>query len=41
MRLIHYMIASLKQFPVLARRKNARLLEGTEGLSRAHAPALG
>ena len=32
LRLIHYMIASLKQFPVLARKKNARLLKGTEGL---------
>ena len=32
MRLIHYMIASLKQFPVLARKKNARLLESTDGL---------
>jgi len=32
MRLIHYMIASLKQFPVLARKKNARLLQGTAGL---------
>ncbi len=41
MRLIHYMIASLKQFPVLARKKNGRLLKGTEGLAGARAHALG
>ena len=41
MRLIHYMIASLKQFPLLARRKNARLLKGTEGLAGVRAAAHG
>ncbi|MDE2448895.1 MAG: SapC family protein [Gammaproteobacteria bacterium] len=41
MRLIHYMIASLKQFPVLARRKNARLLKSTEGLAGVRAAAHG
>jgi len=35
MRLIHYMIASLKQVPVMARKKNSRLLKGTEGLASA------
>ena len=35
MRLIHYMIASLKQVPVMARKRNARLLKGTEGLASA------
>jgi hypothetical protein len=34
MHLIYLMIASLKQVPVLARRKNGRLLKGTEGLSQ-------
>jgi hypothetical protein len=33
LRLIHLMIASLKQFPVLARKKNGRLLEATRGLA--------
>jgi hypothetical protein len=33
LRLIHVMIASLKQFPVLARKKNGRLLEATRGLA--------
>jgi len=33
MRLIHYMLASLKQFAVLAARKNGRLLAGTERLA--------
>jgi hypothetical protein len=37
MRLIHYMIGSMKQFPVLARKKNARLLQQTEGLAGAQA----
>ena len=41
MRLIHYMIASLKQFQVLARKKNARLLKSTEGLTGARAAAHG
>ncbi|MGH8259164.1 MAG: SapC family protein [Steroidobacteraceae bacterium] len=39
--LIHLMIASLKQIPVLARRKNARLLRATEGLGSSGAAALG
>jgi hypothetical protein len=33
LRLIHLMIASLKQFPVLARKKNGRLLDATRGLA--------
>ena len=41
MRLIHYMIASTKQFPVLARKKNARLLEKTEGLAGVRTQAHG
>ncbi|HEX4268473.1 MAG TPA: SapC family protein [Steroidobacteraceae bacterium] len=41
MRLIHYMIGSLKQFPVLARKKNGRLLKGTEGLAGVRAQAHG
>lgn len=41
MRLIHYMIASLKQVPVLARKKNSLLLRGTEGLAGARTAALG
>jgi hypothetical protein len=41
MRLIHYMIASLKQFPVLARRKNARLLTSTESLAGVRTAAHG
>jgi hypothetical protein len=32
LQLIHLMIASLKQVPVLARRKNLKLIEATEGL---------
>lgn len=35
LRLMHLMIASLKQFPVLARKKNGRLLEATRGLAGA------
>ena len=34
LRLIDFMIASLKQLPVLASRKSARLLRGTEALAR-------
>ena len=34
LRLIDFMIASLKQLPVLTSRKNARLLRGTETLAR-------
>ena len=41
MRLIHLMIASLKQIPLLARQKNARLLEATSGLAGARAPVFG
>jgi hypothetical protein len=41
MRLIHLMIASLKQVPVLARKKNARLLTATEGLAGARASVPG
>ncbi len=33
LRLIHLMIASLRQFPILARKKNGRILEATEGLA--------
>ena len=33
LRLIHLMIASLKQIPVLARRKNGRILKATENLA--------
>lgn len=41
MRLIHFMIASLKQIPVLARKKNGRLLKATESLAGARGSALG
>jgi hypothetical protein len=41
MRLIHYMLASQKQVPVLARKKNSRLLKATEGLAGARASATG
>lgn len=41
LRLIHLMIASLKQVPVLARKKNTRLLLPTQGLAGARLPALG
>lgn len=37
LRLIHFMIASLKQFPILARKKNSRILKATEGLAGARA----
>jgi hypothetical protein len=33
LRLMHLMIASLKQFPVLARKKNGRMLRATESLA--------
>ena len=39
--LIHLMVASLKQIPVMARKKNTRLLRATEGLAGVRAPALG
>ncbi len=35
LRLMHLMIASLKQFPALARKKNGRLLEATRALAGA------
>lgn len=41
MRLCHYMIASLKQFPVLARKKNGRILESTEDLAVVRASTHG
>jgi len=41
LRLIYLMIASLKQFPILARKKNNRILRATEGLAGARAPAVG
>jgi len=39
LRLIDFMIASLKQFPILARKKNGRILQATEGLAGVRAPA--
>jgi SapC len=41
MRLIHYMIGSLKQIPVLARKKNGRILKATENLAGVRTAALG
>jgi SapC len=41
LRLCHYMIASLKQFPPLARKKNGRILQATESLAGVQAAALG
>ena len=41
LRLIDYMIASLKQFPVLARKKNGRILTSIQGLAGVRAPAAG
>jgi SapC len=38
--LIHLMIASLKQLPLLARRKNSRLLAGTENIAGLRAPTM-
>jgi len=40
LRLMHLMIASLKQFPVLARKKNGRILRATEGLAGVRAAAV-
>lgn len=40
LRLIYVMIASLKQFPILARRKNNRILKSTESLASARASAV-
>ncbi|MDB6107647.1 MAG: hypothetical protein JWO52_7646 [Gammaproteobacteria bacterium] len=41
LRLIHLMLDSVKQIPVLARKRNSRLLQATESLAGARAPALG
>jgi hypothetical protein len=41
MRLIHYMIGSLKQIPVLAKKKNGRILKATESLAGVRTTALG
>lgn len=41
LRLCHYMISSLKQVPVMARKRNARLLASTEGLAGVQARARG
>ena len=41
LRLIDYMIASLKQIPVLARKKNSLFLQETESLAGARAPLPG
>jgi len=41
LRLIHHMIASLKQIPVMARKRNSRLLASTESLAGARIPTLG
>jgi len=41
LRLMHLMIASLKQFPVLARKKNGRILKATEGLAGVRTPLAG
>jgi hypothetical protein len=37
LRLMHLMIASLKQFPILARKKNGRILQATESLAGVRA----
>jgi SapC len=37
--LVHLMIASLKQLPLMARRKNSRLLEGTSDIGGLRLPA--
>jgi SapC len=41
LRLCHYMITSLKQFPVLARKRNGRVLQATESLAGVRTAALG
>ncbi|HUK03329.1 MAG TPA: SapC family protein [Steroidobacteraceae bacterium] len=41
LRLIYLMIASLKQFPILARKKNGRILKATESLAGVGAPLAG
>jgi len=40
LRLIYLVIASLKQFPVLARKKNTRILKATESLAGVRASAV-
>jgi len=40
LRLIYLMIASLKQFPILARKKNNRILKATESLAGVRASAV-
>jgi hypothetical protein len=41
LRLIHMMIVSLKQFPILARKKNGRILQATESLAGVRSPVAG
>jgi len=41
LRLMHLMIASVKHFPLLARKKNGRIMRGTESLAGARAPVIG
>jgi hypothetical protein len=41
LRLIHYMLASQKQVPQLARRKNSQVLQGTENLAGVRALVMG
>ncbi len=41
LRLMHLMIASLKQFPVLARKKSGRILKATESLAGIRTSGLG
>jgi hypothetical protein len=41
LRLIHYMLASQKQVAVMARKKNARLLQATQSLAGTRACAMG
>jgi hypothetical protein len=40
LRLVYLMIASLKQFPILARKKNNRILKATESLAGVRASAV-
>jgi hypothetical protein len=40
MRLIDFMLISLNHIPLLANKKNSRLLEATEGLAGVHTPAV-
>jgi SapC len=41
MRLIHCMIASLKHIQIMANKKDARMLEASEGLAGARTPTMG